>query len=178
MTAINGYPAWVRASDHTTYGGDLNKKNWQSQGVVDARTDVDAAALCRLAEDLSACSRTCPFGVISWTCVDTPTPGVPLITAVNLMTGIAIVDYSGDAPPTGFPSAARNGTGDVTFTFAASYSDAYGVAGAFSPVHALAGSRTSGAYATAAISGQTVRVRLLDTADSGVSNSSGTLMVL
>lgn len=133
-----GDPAWVRTSDHATYGGDLNKTNWHSQGVTNARTDVGAEALCRLAEDLSAVMRTAPFCVLTIACDDV-TPGPPTVRAVNQMTGATFTPYAGNAPPLGLPSVARNGNGDVTITWEASYFDAYGVSGDVNIVHAMIG---------------------------------------
>lgn len=125
----DGSPAWVRSSDHSTYGGDTNKTNWHSQGVTNGRTDVGAEAFCRLAEDLSAVMRTAPFCTLTIQCDDDGAPGAPTITAVNQMTGVRIVSYLGSTPPTGFPSADRNGNGDITITWESSYVDDYGVSG-------------------------------------------------
>lgn len=133
-----GAPAWLRTSDHTTYGGDVNKANWHSQGVTNAQTDVGAEAFCRLTEDLSAVMRTAPFCVLTVHCDDV-TPGPPTITAVNQMTGIALASYVGNAPPIGMPGATRNGNGHVTISWASSYTDAYGVSGAVNIEHADVG---------------------------------------
>lgn len=130
-----GAPPWIRTNDHTTYGGDPNKTNWHSQGVTNARTDVGAEALCRLAEDMAAVMRTAPFCTVYIVCDDV-TPAAPTLTYVNQMTGVRIVSYLGSSAPTGFPSAVRNGNGDVTITWASSYLDDYGVSGNIHIVHA------------------------------------------
>jgi hypothetical protein len=130
-----GQPAWSREVAHTDYGGNVNKVNYLSRGKIDALTDVGAADLCRLAADLEAVVRTAPFAVISYTCNDNVVMGVapPTIRSAFMMTGVRTTSYQGGAAPSGFPSSARNGDGNVTFTFAGSYSDPYGVAHAFVP---------------------------------------------
>ena len=155
----DGSPAWTRVATHTDYGGNVDKQNYLSRGVIDALTDVGAEALCRMAADLEAVVRTCPFATITYLCNDS-SPAAPTIEIVYMMTGVRLVSYAGDAAPTGYPSAARNGNGDVTFTFASSYSDPYAVSGAFAPSHAVASLHgTTVGEPVVAISGQTVRVR-------------------
>jgi hypothetical protein len=125
-----GDPAWVRTSSLETYGGHAEKRNHLGQGSIDALTDVSAEEFSRLTADLAAIMRTAPFGSYWFVCNDT-SPAAPTIVAVNSMIGIRTTPYEGDAAPPGFPSAVRNGTGDVTFTWDASYTDPYGVAGVF-----------------------------------------------
>lgn len=131
----NGLPAWTRTASHTNYGGHINKRNYQTRGVIDALTDVGAEALCRLAADLEALTRTGPFAMITYLCDDAG-GNPPTIETVHMMTGVRLTSYAGGSAPVGFPSAARNGNGDVTFTLASSYTDAYGVAGTFAIKHA------------------------------------------
>jgi len=161
MTTIpTGAPAWLRTNDFTAYGGDLNKKNFASRGVVNPKTDVGAEAFARMTADLAAVARTAPFAVIKLLCND-GTPAAPAIEYCALMTGVRTVSYAGDAAPVGFPSAERNGDGDITITFDASYTDPYGVIGAFSLAHAqaqLLGS-TPGAAIPEPVSATQVRVR-------------------
>lgn len=172
----DGSPAWMRVAAHTDYGGNTNKTNYLSRGVIDALTDVGAEALCRIAADLEACVRTCPFATITYLCSDSA-PAAPTIEVIYMMTGVRITSYLGSAAPTGFPSAARNGAGDVTFTFASTYSDPYAVSGAFAPSHAIAGVHgTTAGEAPCVISGQTVRVRGFNGA-SALSNPRITLQV-
>lgn len=125
----NGYPAWLRTAAHTDYGGHTDKRNWMSQGVVNGRTDVGAEAFARMVADLAAVARVAPFATLRVQCNDT-SPAAPTILVCHQMTGIRETSYAGDAAPAGFPSAARNGNGDVTLTWASSYTDPYGVSGA------------------------------------------------
>lgn len=129
-----GRPVWERASDHTTYGGNVEKKNHLSQGSIDALTDWSAEEFSRLVADFSAVARTAPFAVITYTCNDS-SPGAPTIVRVNGMIGVRNTPYVGNAAPTGFPSASRNGNGDVTFTFDGVYLDPYGISGTFVLAH-------------------------------------------
>ena len=180
-----GSPAWVRNADHTIYGGDTNKTNWHSQGVTNARTDVGAEAFVRLAEDLSAVVRTAAFCELTITCNDT-VPGPPTIVAVNQMTGVTLTSYVGNSPPAGFPSGARNGNGDVTITWAASYTDDYGVSGNVNIAHVLLSSIGSTAAmpvyqrADLDINGlyESVRVRVFNTAAAAIPDASFSMSVL
>src|SRR5574342_207944 len=124
-----GAPLWTRQTDHTQYGGHLQKQNYLSQGVVNSITDVGAEDFCRMCSDLAAVARTSPMWIITYLCND-GSPAAPTIEIVRGATGVRLVSYAGGSPPTGFPSAARNGNGDVTFTFSATYADEYGVSGA------------------------------------------------
>lgn len=160
MTTPTGNPAWLRTSAFDTYGGDLNKQNYQSQGVVNPRTDVGAEGFSRLTADVASIARTVEFCSMLVQC-DDATPGPPTVVNCRLMTGVTAVSYVGNAPPTGFPTVARNGNGDVSVTFASSYSDEYGVAGAFiakDPIANFVGS--SGGLATPdRVSSTVIRVR-------------------
>lgn len=117
-----GSPCWVKANDHTTYGGNVDKHNYQGRGVVNPLTDVSANQFCRLASDVAALQNVAEFATISFTCADAA-PGAPTIDEFGGMVG---------TPPTGV----RNGNGDVTFSFLASYLDDYGVAGPVNLAHA------------------------------------------
>jgi hypothetical protein len=180
-----GSPAWVRNADHTVYGGDTNKVNFHSQGVVNARTDLGAEALCRLAEDLSAAVRTAPFCIITVQCNDGGSPAAPTVLAVNQMTGVRVVTYAGATPPAGFPSVARNGNGDVTFKWDAAYTDDYGVSGDVHIVHADVGISGSVALSSAwqlldnDSNGlnESVRVKVFDTAGAAAVSPMFTLTV-
>jgi hypothetical protein len=89
-----------------------------------------------------------------------------------MMTGVRTTSYEGDDAPTGFPSVARNGNGDFTITFDASYDDEYSVAGAYAPQTAEATPNMSDAnQATCTISGQTVVVRVWDDAGAAVADA-------
>jgi len=146
-----GFPVWVRANDHTTYGGNVNKIDYQAVGPVNARTDIGAAEFCRATADLSAVGKTCPFASFSAQFNDT-VPGVPTI---------ATTDYLSMAG--GPPTSVRNGDGDVTFTWLASYSDQYSVSGLVNIVHAEA--------TVQGISFRLATVELLDLSVSGLNES-------
>ena len=177
MTTPSGLPAWTRTATHTQYGGDVDKENYLSRGMIDARTDLDAKHIQRLAADLEAVVRTCPFITLTYLCNDA-SPAVPTIEAVFMMTGVRVVSYEGDSPPSGMPSAARNGDGSVTFTFASSYADPYSVSGDFAPVHAVASVHgTTPASETVTLSGQTVTVEAWDDGGSALADVRLTLEV-
>lgn len=132
-----GSPAWTRTAGISQYGGNVDKRNYMGIGPIDALTDWSAEEICRMTADLAACVRTAPFAVITFTTNDL-SPAAPTISAINLMTGVLSVSYAGNAAPAGYPSASRVGDGRVRFAFSSSYSDEYGVSGAFSPTHAIA----------------------------------------
>lgn len=160
MTTPSGNPAWVRSSDFSTYGGDLNKQNYQSQGVVNPVTDVGAEGFSRMVSDVAAVVRTAEFCSMLVQCDDS-TPAAPTVLNCRLMTGITGSTYLGSAPPTGFPTLSRNGNGDVSITFASSYSDEYGVAGAFiakDPIACFVGSG-GGIAVPERVSATVIRVR-------------------
>jgi hypothetical protein len=168
MVTPAGTPAWTRAADHEDYGGHTNKKNYQSLGVINARTDVGAEAITRIAADMAAVARTGAFFSASILCHD-GSPDDPTIENALMMTGVRTSSYEGDAPPTGFPGVTRSGTGHVVITFASSYTDAYGVSASFTPrIVALSCGGTTFADATYVISGQTVVVRVFDAAGSAL----------
>lgn len=175
-----GAPAWVRTNDHSSYGGNINKRNYLDQGVVDAQTDVGADEFCRLAADVAALIRTSPACTLTYLCNDT-TPAAPTIESATAMWAAPRTSsYEGDDAPSGYPSAARNGNGDVTFTFASSYTDDYGVSGSLAIAHAIASAHVASAVfrnVTVEISGQTVRVRVLDESAAAVSDPRITLTV-
>jgi hypothetical protein len=172
-----GYPAWTRLVSFAHYGGHESKENYLSRGAINPLTDVAAEEFSRMVSDLAAAVRGAPFATITYLNNDS-SPAAPTIESVFMMTGVRLVSYAGDAAPSGFPSAARNGQGDVTFTFDASYLDEYGISGAFAPA-AAAGTGHGSAYvvATSTISGQTVRVRALEGFATPVSDARITLVV-
>ncbi len=162
----DGLPAWVRQSDHTTYGGHVDKVNWHNQPLTNPRTDVGAEAFARLVADMEAVVRTAPFVVLRVTCNDT-TPAAPTIQLVNQMTGIRESSYEGDAAPSGMPSGARNGDGDITLTWSSSYNDPYSVSGTVKIIAATADAEGASArICTTVITDTTVRARVFDAAGS------------
>ncbi len=172
-----GSPAWTRSVGITDYSGNVNKQNYMGIGAIDALTDCSADEFCRATADLVACVRTAPFFVGTFLCNDTA-PAAPTVESVLMQTGVRTTSYAGGSAPAGFPAAARNGDGDVTFTFDSSYTDEYGVAGAFTPVHAKGTAHTTThATVTTVVSGQTVRVRVFDDAGVAVDDARVTLEV-
>lgn len=158
-----GSPAWVRANSHAEYGGHVDKRNWHSQGVINGRTDVGAEAFVRMCADLEALHRVAPFSVLKILCND-GVPAAPTIQVVNQMNGYRSASYAGGSPPSGFPSGARNGNGDVTITWASSYLDPYGVSGAINIRSAIARSIGTAARSEPVelVSAVAVRVRILN----------------
>lgn len=168
-----GNPAWVRSNGHTAYGGNVNKVNYQSVGTINPRTDVSAENVCRIAADLSAVARTSPFAVMVFTCNDTA-PAAPTVSTYYAMAGSA-------------PTGTRNGNGDVTFEFAGSYTDDYGVVGKANIIAATATVINAGAVVRVAsvqlldanADGvvESVRVRVFDNAAAAVSNPTVSLTI-
>ena len=129
-----GSPAWTRTSDFATYGGNLLKRNFASRGVVNPKTDVGAEAFSRMTADLAALARVAPFAVFTILCNDSSVTD-PTVEYASMMTGVRASSYAGNVPPTGFPTVLRLSDGHFQITFASSYSDPYGVVGAFSMKH-------------------------------------------
>ena len=160
----DGSPAWTRVVALEHYGGNVNKQNYLSRGAIDPLTDVAAEEFSRMVADQAAAVRTAPFMIARVQCNDT-SPAAPTILWLAMMTGVREAGYEGDAPPSGFPSWARDGDGAVTATFASAYLDEYGVSGAYTPHAAKATAATASRIASAIVSGQTVRVDV--TTDAG-----------
>ncbi len=177
MITPAGSPPWLRTNTLNHYGGDVNKENYLSRGAIDATTDVDASQINRLASDTASLQRVMPFCNITLLCSDTA-PAAPTIEYVSMQTGIA-QNYIGSSPVTGFPSAARNGNGDVSITFASSYLDSYGVSGNFSISHIIPTllSTTSGKVVAERVSSTVVRLRAFDSAGVAISNARMTVSV-
>lgn len=176
-----GAPAWVRTNSAAHYGGNENKRNYLSQGVVDPLTDVSAEQWLRMAADMAAVARVAPFATMHILCNDTA-PAAPTILACRMMTGVRSASYAGDAAPTGFPGAARVSDGVVTVTFASAYTDAYGVTGAFSLTNGIivASCATSSNYGHAPyeiLSATQLRIVVRDTADAPIDDAKISLVV-
>lgn len=177
MITPTGSPSWLRVNDFTHYGGHLNKQNYLSRGAIDALTDVDAAQFNRLTVDIAALQRVMPFCTMTLLCNDS-VPAAPTIEFVNMQTGVS-GSYAGNSPPTGFPSAARNGNGDVSITFLNSYGDEFGVDGVFSISSLLPGliSSSAGVATAERVSATVARLRAFNAAGSALSNARMTLSV-
>lgn len=128
MTTPNGYPAWVRANGFDAYGGAVDKDNYESQGKVNAQTDVGAEEIMRLSADMAAVQRTADWCGATFVCDDTTTQTVT-VGPINQMTGSRSATYAGATPPSGFPTVTRIADGHYRAVWATSYTDEYGVAG-------------------------------------------------
>ena len=172
-----GLPAWTRTADFTSYGGNTEKRNHLGGGVIDATTDVGAEDFSRMVADLAAVVRAAPMWVLTYLNMDA-SPAAPTIQVAHGMTGVRLLSYVGSSAPVGFPSAVRNGVGDVTFTFSGTYLDEYGVSGTFAVANAEASCNSTGAYIAVAqiVSATTVRVRCFS-GGSAVSDQRVTLVV-
>ena len=176
MTDPAGYPLWTRTSDYTTYGGDANKRNYQSQGAINPETDVTAEQFMRLVEDAAECARTAAFAQLRILCNDTST-SAPTIKWARLCTGTTDTPYDSEYPPTGFPAGTRNGTGNVTLWFDATYEDAYGVSAAFDPHQVLPSPISPCAYVTWYIGTNTVTLQAYDAAGDPLDDAEFTIEV-
>ncbi len=178
MIVPNGRPAWSRTASAESYGGDLNKVNYQSIGATNPLTDVTAEQHARLTEDVAPITRVAGFATLTIQCDDT-TPGPPTVQACDLMTGVQLTSYIGNNPPTGFPTVARVGNGYARVTFASSYTDSYSVAETLVIRHAIASPIGTTAQAEGVtITGNVVDVRIWDLpAGTAAANAKFTLEV-
>ncbi len=96
-----------------------------------------------------------------------------------MQTGITSGSYLGSAAPSGFPTAARNGNGDISVTFLSSYGDDFNVSGSFSISSLLPGlvSSTAGTATAERVSGTVVRLRAFSSAGTAISDARITLSV-
>lgn len=174
----SGVPPWLRTNSIEHYGGNVDKQNYLSRGAIDALTDVDASQFSRIAADIAALQRVMPFCTLTLLCSDS-VPAAPTIEYVHMQTGFTSSGYLGSSPPTGFPSAERNGNGDVTITFASSYLDPYSVSGAFSISSLLPGliHTAAGEAVAERLTDTTVRLRAFVSAGTALSNARMSLSV-
>lgn len=121
MATPSGLPSWSRTATAETYGGSIEKQNYQSQGVTNAMTDLGAEEFSRMAADLSSCIRTAPFASLV---VNGVTEEV-----LNIQTQYGSLNevYDGYNPPFGFPTFIRNNDGYYTLEFPESATDDFGV---------------------------------------------------
>lgn len=61
MTTPTGLPAWARTTTIEDLGGHVDKRNLLDIGKVNARTDVDAGDIQRIAESVVSAARTAPL---------------------------------------------------------------------------------------------------------------------
>lgn len=198
MTTIpDGSPVWARQTEFGHYGGSVDKKNFLDRGPIDQLTDVGASQFARMTADLVAAARTAPLALCTLGC-DDHTPGAPLFgaklnpsdwdhpivtgAACHTFVGSRLESFRGDAAPTRYPSASRNGTGDVTVTFPTTWIDPFGIEAEISICHAFATLLTdTDARAVAVpelVNSHTVRVRCFDGLNAPLANASFSLLVI
>lgn len=157
----SGSPAWVRNADATIYGGSVDKVNYQSQGVVNARTDVGADEFSRLTADAAACVRTAAFATFVIQTRDVS--AVDPLVECTLMTGAPSVQYDGGSPPSGFPEVTRIADGRANIEFNPTYTDEYGISATFAPTMATGnGAGSTPLSVTFDVTGQNVVIHIKD----------------
>jgi len=167
----SGDPAWLHTNNFETYGGHEDKRNYMAQGVTDPTSDVSAEQFSRLVEDTAQIGRTASFATLTYQCNDS-SPAIPTILSYTGMAGSA-------------PTPTRNGNGDVTWNWEASYTDSYGVSAPFNIGHARASVQSSSAAAAnhavsdANVDGlnETVRVVARTSANAAIPDAVVTLIV-
>lgn len=166
-----GSPFWERTAQIGDYGGHVAKQDYGGRKPLDPLTDVGASQFARMTADLTAVAHVAPVAVV--TVRLTPSGVPPCVEFVHMATGVRLIAYDGDNAPVGYPIVTRNGTSDISVTFAPSYADAYGVFGAFSLTHAKVGAvYQSVARVVAEIVSPTVlRVRAFDAADAPITEA-------
>jgi hypothetical protein len=143
-----GAPAWSRTADAEIYGGHADKRDYQTQGVVNPKTDVSAAQFARLCADVAACARVASFCQLTLTC-DDATPDDPTVNFVRQMDlGQNTAGYAGDSPPSGFPTCTRVSDGKVQVVLASTPADDFSVSQALTTYHAQADVLGSSVFAT------------------------------
>lgn len=132
-TTPAGVAPWTRAVGIADYGGNAAKTDYLGIGVVNPKTDISAAQLLRLTNDLAAVVRGAPFCTITFVCPASPSTDNPTVTAVTgMIWNYSGAGYPGGTPPTGYPAVVRIANGHWRVSFASSYTDSYGVSGAVS----------------------------------------------
>jgi hypothetical protein len=176
-TTPSGSPVWVRNADASTYGGSPEKRDYQSQGVVNPKTDVSAADFLRLTADVAAMARTTPFATVSVSTTDISS--TISVSSVHQMTGVNTVGYTGGSPPSGMPTAVRNGTGDITLTWDAAYADEFGVSADLVITGAVPTvvNSTSGYAVYELLSDTSVRVRCFNSAGAALADAAVTVAI-
>lgn len=176
-TTPSGRPAWARTVTHEDYGGNTGKRNYQSQGVVNPKTDVGAEGFARMVADAEATTRTAVALTLRIRCNDAA-PDAPTVLSAYMMVGVSTAGYEGDVAPDDFPAGARNGTGHVTFTLEDDWADAYGSDETFTPTQCLVSAEgTTCTEVTYVISGNTIAFRCWDAAGSAVGDKTFTATI-
>lgn len=152
MTIPSGLPFWARTTSAEFYGGVASKTDYQTPGVINARTDVSAAQFLRLAADLAGVARTAPVGSAQWLCNDS-VPAAPTIQFASCGATRSSAAYAGDAAPAGLPSASRLGNGSIRLTFPTNSEDDFGVAVSITPLIWIPTLQNSAGFITVVQSG-------------------------
>ena len=163
-TTPNGTPAWTRATDHTFYGGNVNKRNYQDEPIVNQRTDVSANAIQRMAADLAAVARMADFCDIAFSA--SAAGSSVTVTACRTMAGILSGTYAGSSPPAGFPAVTHVSASVLAIAIGGGYTDDYSVNAVFAPAFTGA-TCTSGTYAAKAYVSGTALVMVESGTSSG-----------
>lgn len=129
MITPSGRPIWSRTASTLTYGGHPNKRDYGGIGAVNALTDVTAAQLCRLAEDVASLAMVAPlFRLTTHYDYDS---GVFVVTEFHSLWGAhTSTAYNGNGPASGFARVQTTGsTGNhgITVTLPSSPPDSFGV---------------------------------------------------
>ena len=162
MTTPAGNPPWARSTGYADYGGHASKRNYQGQPCINSRTDIGAEHLMRLASDLAAVTRMSNFCEITFTMASGTT--APIVTACRLMTAVYTGSgYTGDSPPTGFPTVTGIANGQARIAFSSSYTDDYGESADYTPEFPRASSHEDGVGAAAKVDSGNVEVYAFDT---------------
>ena len=128
MTTPTGSPAHERTNSASTYGGHPLKQNYQAQGAVNPKTDVEAGEFLRICADLAAVSRTAAFCKLTLTTSDTA-PADPTVNEIEQMHRTSGSGYPGATPShASFPTCTRVSDGRVRCVWPISQSDEYGAA--------------------------------------------------
>lgn len=114
-------PLWGAATDITSYGGNVNKRNLEGQGSINPETDISAQDFSSVADHLKSIAATSGFATIVYTADDTD-GYAPTINSYRAQHAVG----------TSFaPTATRTGNGVTRLTWASSYQDSYGQLSAF-----------------------------------------------
>lgn len=165
-TTPEGDAPWTRSATATTYGGHSDKKDYQSLGSINPRTDFSVAQFLRMTADLSACARVAAFSSVSLTCNDT-SPAAPTIDAAHQMNGVAPTGYTGDSPPSGFPTFTRVANGSVQGVWPSAPSDDFSVSATFAIKHVRADVVNHGSYSGVEITKVSDTTFTFEAVDSG-----------
>lgn len=136
---VAGSPSWTRSATAATYGGHSELEDFAAQGAVDPKTDISAAEYKRICADVAAIQRTAALARIRLVCRDTPSALPPTVKEVAVQSGLRLQQYTGNAPPSGFPTITRYANGAILVVLPATLADDFGITAA-PEVHSVQGS--------------------------------------